>query len=200
MANPTALLLALDNGGDPPLHPLPASVASLLRDLNAPPRLAAHLRAVHDVACQLLDWLSKQHPESAVGIDREAVAFGAATHDIGKTLHLAELTGLGSAHEEAGRELLLAHGVSPELSRFAATHASWDSPGVNLEDLLVSLADKIWKNKRVAELEDLIVTRLAAGSGRPTWEEFLALDEALTRMGDGADARLAFQNAFPVHG
>jgi hypothetical protein len=35
----------------------------------------------------------------------------------------------GSAHEEAGRQLLLAHGISPELARFAATHASWTRPG-----------------------------------------------------------------------
>ena len=50
--------------------------------------------------------------------------FGAATHDIGKTPHPAELSGPGSAHEEAGRELLLSLGGSPRLARFAATHAS----------------------------------------------------------------------------
>jgi hypothetical protein len=53
------------------------------------------------------------------------VLLGAATHDIGKAVHIAELSGPGSAHEEAGRQLLLAHGVSPELARFAASHASW---------------------------------------------------------------------------
>ena len=46
--------------------------------------------------------------------------FGAATHDIGKTMHVAELSAPGSEHEEAGRQLLLAHGISPELARFAA--------------------------------------------------------------------------------
>lgn len=101
---------------------------------------------------------------------------------------------------EAGRDLLLRHGIGPELARFAATHASWGRPGVGLEDLLVSLADKVWKNKRVAELEDLVVARLAGASGRAVWEEFMALDEVLARIGDGADERLAFQASFPTRG
>jgi len=182
---------------DPPMLPLPERVAELLAELGAPPRLAAHLRAVHDVAHQLVDWVEQHCP--AVIFDREAVLFGAATHDIGKTVHLTELSGPGSAHEEAGQALLLAHGISPGLARFAATHASWVDVPAGLEDLLVSLADKIWKNKRVPELEDLVVARLAEASGRAAWEEFLALDGVLARIGDGADRRLAFQASFPIH-
>ena len=91
------------------------------------------------------------------------------------------------------------HGVSPGLARFAATHASWAESRVGLEDLLVSLADKIWKNKRVPDLEDLVVARLADVTGRAAWEEFIALDGVLARIGEGADGRLAFQASFPVH-
>ena len=131
--------------------------------------------------------------------DRAAVLFGAATHDIGKITHPGELSGPGSAHEEAGRRLLLEHGIEPEWARFAATHAAWPEPGVGVEDLLVSLADKVWKNKRVRELEDLVVGRLAEVSGRPVWEEFLALDDLLEPLGAGADHRLAFQASYPVH-
>ncbi|WLW51584.1 HD domain-containing protein [Streptomyces sp. YU58] len=181
---------------DPPLRPLPDAATRLLCDLNAPPRLAAHLRAVHDVAYRLVDWMEDRHPD--VALDREAVLFGAATHDIGKAIHTEELSGPGTAHEEAGRALLLARGVSPELARFAGTHASWTRPGTGIEDLLVSLADKIWKHKRVPELEDLVVSRLAEGSGRTAWEEFLALDDVLTVLGEGADDRLAFQSSYPV--
>ncbi len=68
-----------------------------------------------------------------------------------------------------------------------------------MEDLLVSLADKVWKNKRVRELEDLVVGRLAEVGGRPVWEEFLALDDLLDPLGAGADRRPAFQSAYPVH-
>jgi HD domain len=186
---------ALRGDTSPPLRLVPEHVADLLRRLDCPPRLAAHLRAVHDVACQLADWAGKRRPPLA--FDREAVLFGAVTHDIGKTLHPAELSGPGSAHEDAGRRLLLTHGIRPELARFAATHASWTGPGVTVEDLMVSVADKIWKNKRVPELENLLVARLAAASGREPWQEFLALDELLERIGDDAGRRLAFQASFP---
>ncbi|MFI1393494.1 HD domain-containing protein [Streptomyces sp. NPDC020681] len=200
MTTADPLQRALHDTGDLPLRPLPQRAAELLEALDAPPRLAAHLRAVHDVAHQLVGWAERRYP--TLRIDRDAVLFGAATHDLGKTVHVAELGGSGSRHEEAGRELLLSHGVSAQLARFAATHASWsvldpDDPAA-IEDLLVSVADKVWKNKRVPELEDLLVARLAAVSGREVWEEFLALDEVLARIGEDADARLDFQAAHPV--
>lgn len=198
MTTDTALSRAMRGVVDPPLLPLPDRVARLLSGLECPPRLAAHLRAVHDVAHQLADWAGRHRP--ALSFDRDAVLFGAATHDIGKTVHVRELSGPGAAHEEAGRALLLSLGVGAGLARFAATHASWTGPGVGPEDLLVSLADKIWKNKRVPDLEDLVVARLAEATGRPAWEEFVALDDVLSRIGDGADERLAFQASFPVHG
>ncbi|MFF5497016.1 HD domain-containing protein [Streptomyces aquilus] len=196
MTSPDLLGNALFGPGDPPLRPLPDRAAELLRELDAPPRLAAHLRAVHDVAYDLVEWVTRRHPQ--LPLDREAVLFGAATHDIGKTAHPTELSGPGSAHEVAGRDLLLSHGIAPHLARFAATHASWTAPDVTIEDLLVSLADKAWKNKRVTELEDLVVRALAEASGRSAWEEFLDLDDLLTAVGEGAEARLAFQGAYPV--
>ena len=191
------LLSALHDTAQPPLRPLPDTVAQLLRDLDAPPRLAAHLRAVHDVAYQIADWMATQHP--AVRFDRHAMLFGAATHDIGKTAYVAELSGPGSEHEQAGQQLLLAHGISPRLARFAATHAAWSRPDLEIEDLLVSVADKAWKDKRVPDLEDLVVSRLAQASGRSTWEEFLAFDDLLTSIGHDAGQRLAFQASYPVH-
>ncbi|MFE9675483.1 HD domain-containing protein [Streptomyces sp. NPDC006259] len=194
---PSVLSTALDETHDPPLRPLPAAVAELLRDVAAPLRLVAHLRAVHDVAAQLVDWVGAHRPELAV--DAGAVLFGAATHDVGKALHPGELSGPGSRHEEAGRDLLLARGVPPDLARFAAGHASW-TPETAVEDLLVSLADKVWKNKRVPGLEDLVVAGLCRAGGRPAWEEFLALDEFLTHVGEAAHRRLAWQAAHPVHG
>ncbi|MFJ9644003.1 HD domain-containing protein [Streptomyces sp. NPDC004244] len=192
-----SLTRALEAPGEPPVRPLPPVVAELLRSLDAPPRLAAHLRAVHDVAVELVDWVRDRYPDLAV--DRDGVLFGAATHDVGKTLHPEELAGPGSAHEEAGRDLLLRRGFPPALARFAATHACWDDPAVTVEDLLVSTADKVWKDKRVPELEDRLVKALAAATRREPWEEYLALDDLLARLGADAGHRLAFQSAFPVH-
>lgn len=150
------------------------------------------------MAVQLVDWLEHRHPRTVV--DRAAVLFGAATHDIGKTVHTDELSGPGSLHEEAGRELLLARGFDPDLARFAGTHASWTAPGATLEDLLVSTADKVWKNKRLQELEDLLIARLVHTTGGQHWEEYIALDDLLTGIGDAADGRLAFQSSYPVRG
>jgi hypothetical protein len=82
-------------------------------------------------------------PSSRPTFDRDAVLFGAATHDTGKAIHVAEL----------------------------AARAD-----VDVEDLLVSVADKVWKTQRISDLEQLVVDRLAAG----------------------ADHRLRLQNSYPV--
>jgi putative nucleotidyltransferase with HDIG domain len=187
---------ALTDPGEPELRLLPDHVAELLVALDAPPRLAAHLRAVHDVAEQLTSALARQYPR--VAVDRRAVLYGAATHDIGKTLHARELSAPGSAHEEAGYELLLQYGVDPELARFARTHAAWDLPGTAIEDLLVSLADKIWKGERVAGLEQKVVDHIARATGQEPWQAYLDLDDILDRLAADADRRLAFQAGHPV--
>ncbi|OXM54878.1 phosphohydrolase [Amycolatopsis thailandensis] len=192
-----ALRRALTDPGEPPLRPLPDEVSALLEKLSAPPRLAAHLRAVHDVAHSLAAWMEKRHPEA--GFDREATLFGAAVHDIGKTIHREELSGPGSAHEQAGYELLVSQGIEVNRARFARTHAAWNAE-VGVEDLLVSVADKVWKAKRVTDLEQLLVDRLTVASGQPSWEVFLALDDLLDRIAADADGRLAFQASHPVDG
>ncbi|MFF4591723.1 HD domain-containing protein [Amycolatopsis sp. NPDC001319] len=191
-----ALHRALTEPGDPPVRALPPEAARLLTSLAAPGRLAAHLRAVHDVASDLTAWLLRSYP--VVGFDRAAVLFGAATHDIGKIAHPRELSEPGSDHEEAGYHLLLAENIDQRLARFARTHGSWDRPGNELDDLLVSLADKVWKAKRVPDLEQLVVDRLAEATGEQPWQTFLKLDEQLEHLAAGADHRLDFQNQYPV--
>ena len=172
----------------PPMRPLPATAAELLRALDAPPRLGAHLRVVHDVAWSLTDTLGRRWP--ALEFDTTAVLFGAATHDIGKVLHPAELTGPGTAHEAAGEDLLLRYGVPAHLARFAASHGScWTRPDKTLDELLVSLADTVWKGSRLRRLEQ----RVTALTGRPS-----DLADILRALAAGAPHRLAFQSAYPV--
>ncbi|WP_345471779.1 HD domain-containing protein [Actinoallomurus oryzae] len=178
------------------LRRLPEDVEGLLHRLDAPPRLGAHLRAVHDVACRLLDSLGERFP--GIGVDQEAVRYGAATHDVGKAYVTEELSGPGSEHERRGHRLLLDHGVDERLARFAGTHGTWDGADVTFEDLLVSLADKVWKGKRVPDLEQRVVDHLASTAGREPWEVFMALDDLLTELAAGADRRLAFQSAYPI--
>jgi putative nucleotidyltransferase with HDIG domain len=179
---------------DPTVRPLPPAAAELLEALDAPPRLAAHLRAVHHVAHTLTDALA------AVGLtsDRHAVIFGAATHDIGKVRHVEELSGPGHDHEPAGQEILIQYGVPAELARFAATHGSWDEPGRTLEDLLVSVADKVWKGHRITTLEQLVLNHLATATGLDQWDAFLRLDDVLAEQAADADRLLAFQFSHPI--
>ncbi|GIE78823.1 hypothetical protein Aph02nite_47730 [Actinoplanes philippinensis] len=84
------------------------------------------------------------------------------------------------------------------LARFAGTHGSWAAPEVVVEDLLVSVADKVWKAKRVEDLEQLLTERIAVASGVAPWEALLSLEDCLQSLAAGADWRLEFQNAFPV--
>jgi hypothetical protein len=193
---PPALHAALTDRSELALRELPAEATRLLCRLHAPPRLAAHLRLVHDVAAELTTAVAHHHPQLV--FDRAAVLFGAATHDIGKSIHTDELTGPGTRHEAAGRALLLDHAVPERLARFAGTHGTWAAPDRTIEDLLVSLADKIWKGHRVAELEALVVERLAAPTGIAVWQAFLSLDDILDPLAADADRRLALQNSYPT--
>ncbi|XVU21988.1 hypothetical protein ACQPZJ_32590 [Actinoplanes sp. CA-054009] len=81
-----------------------------------------------------------------------------------------------------------------ERARFAGTHGDWHRPGIQLGDLIVSLADKIWKAKRVPDLEQLLI----ATRGQEPWLAFMELDDQIDRIAAHADARLAYQNQFSV--
>ena len=76
---------------------------------------------------------------------------------------------------------------------FARTHASWTDPDTVVDDHLVSLADKIWKAKRVPDLEDLVTAHLAATCGTERWQAFAQLDDILEALAADADSRLAYQ-------
>ena len=178
----------------PDFAPLPAEVLEICRSVYASPRLVAHLTIVHDVAAKLLDHLHRAFPE--LHLDRDAVLFGAAVHDIGKAIHADELSGPGSQHERQGFELLKKLGVSEERARFTFTHAAWE--GRPLEDLVVALADKCWKGKRVSLLEEETARKIGEQLGKEHWETFAALDEILEQLAEQADARLAWQAEFPT--
>jgi putative nucleotidyltransferase with HDIG domain len=122
----------------------------LLVSLGATPRLVRHHELVVEAAKSLTELLGA---ELGLAFDRELVLLGAALHDAGKIIHPSELDQPGHDHEVAGRALLMANGVEPEVARFCVTHAAWAEQGIALEDLLVALADKLWKGKREGDLE-----------------------------------------------
>jgi hypothetical protein len=125
--------------------------------------------------------------------DAEAVLFGAATHDLGKVLHPGELTGPGNLHERDGSALLERNNVSLELARFATTHASWSRKSLSLDDLLVALADCVWKGQRLEALEAQVIVKIAEMSGMEAWEVFDKLDELLEKIAAHGEERLAWQ-------
>lgn len=174
---------------------LPPEVLKLLRRASAPPRLIAHLVLVHDVAANLVEKLSLAFPDAA--FDKDVVLFGAAIHDVGKTLDTAELVQPGKEHERHGVDLLLEMGISEDRARFAYTHGNWNTAeDITLEDLLVALADNSWKGKRVDELETMTVDLLSSVSGKPAWDCYAVLDDILGSLAADADTRLEWQRQF----
>jgi len=177
------------------LVPLPADVEVILVEEQAPPRLFAHLTLVHDVARRVLAKAMKVWP--TLPIDVEAIAFGAATHDVGKARHPAELSGPGSLHEAEGERLLLARGVPAARARFARTHGA-ERASLDTEELFVVVADTVWKGRRDKGLDDAVVSAIARATAQPTWQVFMTLDQILERIARDADDRLAWQARFSV--
>lgn len=175
--------------------PLPADARRLCEALSAPPRLVAHLTLVFDAARQLVNGFQSRWPQ--LSFDAEAVLFGAATHDLGKCRVPDELYGPGNRHEEVGAALLESQGVSVRLARFAATHGSWQRADLPLEDLLVCLADTIWKGQRIDALETHVLRHLAKQTQSDDWEVFHHLDQLLGEVAAQGDERLAWQLRFP---
>lgn len=181
------------------LQPLPPEALVLLRSNNAPPRLIAHLRLVHDAAFNLLNALAETWPDLI--FDRQAVLFGAATHDIGKAVYNVEIISPGRLHEQAGYELLIAAGVAPERAKFAQTHGDLSRLAERLlEELIVTLADKIWKGKREEKLELELAGRIAVYCRQEVWSVFAQLDAILAAIAEDADKRLLWQAKHALQG
>lgn len=71
------------------------------------------------------------------------------------------------------------------------THASWDSPDIEIEDLLVALADKLWKGKRDDDLERRVADLIARTAQREAWAVFDNLDSICEAIAADAADRLA---------
>ena len=166
--------------------PTVAAARELLSRLGAPPRLLRHVELVGEAAELVLSSLSQLGLE----VESDLVRVGVALHDAGKILHADELDRPGGEHEPAGEALLLAEGVSPELARICLSHARWASMTVSLEELLVALADKLWKGVRKQELEERVVTEVATRLGKERWSLFIELDGAFESIAAGGTDRL----------
>lgn len=158
----------------------------LLRRLGVAPQLAEHLQRVAQAATELVDALRTM----GVPVDGESVIAGARLHDVGKSLVPAELHNPGTEHERLGHALLVEHGVPDNVARAAWVHGSWSDRAESLEDLLVALADKLWKGARHDELEQAVVETIAARCSLDTWDVYPWFIAACDDLAIGADARL----------
>lgn len=172
--------------------PLPPYVHQLLVRADAPLRLQAHLTLVYTVAKDILDAIKGEWP--VLHLYERELLFGAATHDIGKARQTAELYREGKSHEAIGEALLCEYGVEPSMARFARTHGEWTPADRTLEDLLVTLADTVWKGKRIVELEERIAEQIANALYCDKWDVFVKLDSILAEIALDADKRLRWQN------
>jgi HD superfamily phosphodiesterase len=164
-----------------------AQALALLAELGAPTHLVRH----HELVVEAAEILVRELRRSfRLRFDVQRVLVGAALHDAGKIKHPSEMRVTGNAHEREGEAMLLARGVAPAVARFCWTHAAWTHPEATLEDLLVAAADKLWRGKREAELEQLLVASIAATSATPAWEAFSRADEIFSLVAADGDDRL----------
>jgi hypothetical protein len=158
----------------------------LLEGLGAPPRLLRHVELVGEAGEQLLD----EANQLGVPLDAELVRVGIVLHDVGKIAVQSELDAPGAEHEPTGERVLLERGVSPELARICLSHARWASMPVSLEELVIALADKLWKGVRNPELEERVIDGMATALRRDRWDLFVGLDSLFEEIAASGVSRL----------
>ncbi len=160
-------------------------LTKILEMIGAPQRLRVHGALV----CEAADALLAQMRAMNVSVDEHWVRGGAWLHDAGKAVHRAELDAPGHFHEKAGEALLVAHGVDARIARCCVSHAAW-SAELPLEELLVALADKLWKGVRQQDLETIVVDAIAAAVKRDRWDVFVEVDACFEKIADDGPERL----------
>jgi len=166
-------------------------VNNLLEHFDAPQRLFRHLTIVNSTAFYIIEQLKSEWPN--LPLNEKEILFGASTHDIGKVKITSELYEKGKKHEEEGFKILKEFGFRDKESRFTITHGNWNTSNLHIEDLLVCLSDKIWKGKRINELEELITTNISELTKTDFWEVSVKLELILEKIAIGSDDRIAWQ-------
>lgn len=159
---------------------------ALLVKHDAPTRLIEHLELVSSVA----RLLTEQSIFSGSGLDDEFIIAGAMLHDFGKIWIPAELDAPGNLHEARGEAEALAAGVPAALARVCKTHAQWRTLEVSDEELVIALADHLWKGKRSPELEERVTRRVARRLGVDYWDVWGECDAAFEAASSEATSRL----------
>jgi len=168
------------------IPPTREAAMQLLDDVGAPLRLRRHAELVGEAADALLSAFQRLNLQ----LDVDFVRVGVVLHDVGKTIHISELESSGHSHESAGELMLLERRVSPEVARVCRSHAQLTDVAQTFEELVIALADKLWKGARVTELENRVIDSVAVSLGVDRWQVFTELDGAFEEVAATADSRL----------
>lgn len=158
---------------------------NLLIKNNAPDKLIKHLYIVSMVATKISNYILNFN----VPHNQELVICGAGLHDFGKIQYPEELMQAGSRHENEGKRVLLEQGVSLEIAQCCVSHAKWEETD-KLEELLIALADKLWKGNRNDNLEIKVIDLLAKMKKVDRWDLFSDIDIFFENIASGATERL----------
>ncbi len=158
-----------------------------LNQLGAPSRLIRHVCLVGEAADLLIQKLERMN----IDFDEKFVRLGVAFHDTGKIIHSQELVSPGNQHEADGEKLLISKGVSSKLARCCLSHARWKTMECSFEELIIALADKLWKGKREVDLEQTVIERISELIDRDFWELFIELDSHFETIASLGEERLA---------
>ena len=164
----------------------PEDARVLLVELGAPERLVTHGYLVLEAADALLGALAAM----GVTVDVPLVRAGAMLHDVGKIAFPAELRAPGAEHEMAGQAMLLERGVDPRVARHCVAHARWATMDPTIEELVVALADALWKGVRRKPIEQRVVDEIARIRGVDAWSIFVEMDSCFEAIADGGQDRL----------
>lgn len=168
-----------------------AAAHLFLRENGASERLLQHATLVGEASEALI----QQFQRRGINLDATVVRVGAALHDTGKIVHPEELNARGNRHEGAGKELLLRCGCDPALARICVSHAQWQNLGCSLEELIIALADNLWKGKRNEALEARVVETVAQLLAEEKWAVFCELDTCFEAIAaKGAESLQATQH------
>ncbi len=170
---------------------LSKEIKDLLEQFDAPQRLIKHLTIVNSTAFYIVEQLKIEWPNLV--LNKKEILFGASTHDIGKAVITDELYKKGKKHESEGFKILKELGYNDKESRFTITHGNWENSNLLIEDLIVCLSDKIWKGKRINDLEERITTNISELTKTDFWDVSVKLELILEKIAVGSDDRIAWQ-------
>ncbi|MEM8675523.1 MAG: HD domain-containing protein [Cyanobacteria bacterium P01_G01_bin.67] len=167
---------------------IPEDIYLLLQSQQAPERLIKHHQLVVEASHELISGLKQHFPTLACNY--QLVLIGSAIHDAGKVFFPDEISSSGNRHELEGEQHLIKLGISPQIARFCRTHAHWNNPDSTIEDLLVALADVLWKGCRNKQLENLVITKIASIGKQDFWDVFIIADSLFEEISDRGTDRL----------